>query len=168
MSVFTRNRAKKAAIGLSVVCLLSLPALWLLGRESTLIYVANYIVERMDGRLQLSNVRGSLLGTIRLQTLRYDDKFGKLAIDEARLEWRPLRLLRGQIAVGEVAANSVALDLVKTDDERSKPPKSLRAPLSFAVTDFRINTLAVTRDGATHELRDLQAAFSGGRRNLRA
>jgi hypothetical protein len=103
-----------------------------------------------------------------LQALRYDDKFGKLAINDAHLEWRPLRLLRGQIAVGSVAANTVALDLAKTEDERSSPPASLRSPIAFAVTDFRIGTLAITQAGATHELRDLQAALSGGRRHLQA
>ncbi|HET7159314.1 MAG TPA: hypothetical protein VFI62_09970, partial [Burkholderiales bacterium] len=168
MSLFTRNRTKKVAIGVGILCFLSFFGLWLLSREATLIYVANYLVERMEGRLQLADVRGSLLGTVRLRALRYDDKFGKLAINDAHLEWKPLRLLRGQVAVGSVSANTVTLDLARTDDERSKPPQSLRSPIPYAVTDFRIEKLAVTQAGATHEVRGLHAGFSGGRRHLQA
>lgn len=159
---------RTAGIALLSLVALSLPALWLLGRESTLIYAADHLVDRMGGRLQLTEVHGSLLGTIRIRALRFEDKFGKLAIDDAHFEWKPLRLLRGQVAVGSVAASTVALDLVKSDDERATPPESLRSPIAFAITDFRIDTLAITQAGATHELRGLHAAFSGGRRHLQA
>ena len=158
---------KRAAIALLVLVALSLPGLWLLGRESTLISIARHLVERMDGRLQLADVRGSLLGTIQVRELRFEDKFGKLAIDDAHLEWKPLRLLRGQVAVGSVAASTVTLDLAQSD-ERATPPESLSSPIAFAITDFRIDTLAITRAGVTHEVRGLQAAFSGGRRHLQA
>ena len=55
---------RKAAISLIVIVALAAVGLWALGRETTLIRAANYLVERFGGRLELVEVRGSLLGYI--------------------------------------------------------------------------------------------------------
>ncbi|HSQ04395.1 MAG TPA: AsmA family protein, partial [Burkholderiales bacterium] len=72
----------------------------------------------------------------------------------------------GQVAVGAMTASKVTLQLAKSGDEQRKPPESLSAPLSFAITDFQIGTLQIVAPDATHELRDLRAAFAGSRREL--
>ena len=131
------TRKGKVAIALGALAALSIAGLWILSRESTLIAAVDYMQRKLDGRLAVAQVHGSLLSTIEARGLRYQDKFGTLEIDGARFEWRPLRLLIGQIAVGEVATDNVRLALEKTEDTQRKPPESLAAPLSFAVTDFR-------------------------------
>src|SRR5688572_29050482 len=95
-----KPRLRTAAIAVTAVVGLSAASLWFLSRESTLISAANYVQNRFDGRLQLADVRGSLLGTIQVRELRFEDKFGKLAINNAHMQWRPVRLLMGQVAVG--------------------------------------------------------------------
>ena len=163
-----RRRLRTLAIVVAAIVAVSAALLWFLSRESTLISAANYVSNGFAGRLQLADVRGSLLGTIEVRELRYEDKFGKLAIGNARMVWRPVRLLLGQVAVGAMRADTVALDLAKTEEQEKKPPESLRAPMSFAVTDFQIGKLTLNKDGAAHEISGLRAAFSGGRRNLQA
>ena len=135
--------------------------LWTLSRETTLIYAANALSQRLDGRLQTVDLRGSLLGTITAGELHYQDRFGKIAIKDARLEWRPIRLLIGQVAVGAMTANTVTLELAKPEDESRKPPESLAAPISFAVTDFQIATLSIVRPDATQEIRGLARGVFG-------
>jgi uncharacterized protein involved in outer membrane biogenesis len=159
------KRAGIAALGFAVFCA---GAVWILSRESTLIHATDYLMDRLDGKLELANVRGSLLGTIHVGQIQYEDKFGKVAISDAHMEWRPVRLLLGQVAVGAAGARAVALDLAKTAEERAKPPESLRAPISFAVTDFNIDRLAFTKEGKTHEIQGLRAAFSANRKHLHA
>ena len=158
---------KIALIALFLVAL-GACGLWTLSRETTLIYAANALSQRLDGRLQTVDLRGSLLGTITARELHYQDRFGKVAIEDARLEWRPLRLLIGQVAVGAMTANTVTLELATPQDESPKPPASLAAPISFAVTDFQIAMLSLVRPGATQEIRGLRAAFSGNRKQLKA
>src|SRR6185503_14067657 len=48
-----------------------------------------------------------------------------------------------------------------------KPPESLSAPISFAVTDFSIDTLTIALQDTTHEIRGLRAAFAGNRKQLK-
>jgi hypothetical protein len=157
-----------AAIAAASVVAVSAAGLWILSRESTLLWAADHLMDRFDGRLDLVGVKGSLLGNITVSEIRLEDKFGKLAINDARMKWRPVRLFLGQVAVGEMAAADVALELAKSEDEARTPPESLRSPISFAVTDFAIDKLTVTKDGAVHEITGLKAAFSGSKRHLQA
>src|SRR5688572_24467203 len=166
--VFRSRRTRAVITAVLFVVALGGCGLWLLSRETTLIHAANALSQRLDGRLRTVDLRGSLLGTITAGELQYQDRFGKVAIEDARLEWRPIRLLIGQVAVGAMTANSVTLDLVKPEDESRKPPESLAAPISFAVTDFQIARLSIVRPGATQEIRGLRAALSGNSTQLKA
>jgi hypothetical protein len=162
------SRARKAAAAALAVVAVSAAGVWLLSRESTLLWAADHLMDRLDGRLELVGVKGSLLGTIDVAQIRLEDKFGKLAIDDAHMKWRPARLFMGQVAVGEMTANNVALELAPSPDEARKPPESLRSPISFAVTDFQIAKLTVSNDAGTHEISNLHAAFAGSKRFLQA
>lgn len=163
-----RRTRRKAAIAAGVVVVLAGAGLWLLSREATLRWSAERVAAHTGGRLHYADLRGSLLGKIEVRELRYEDKFGRIAIDDARMSWRPIRLLIGQVAVGSVSAETVRLELAKSEEQEKKPPESLRAPISFAVTDFRIGSLTVANEAGTHDLRDLTVALSGNRRQLHA
>jgi hypothetical protein len=158
-------RMRKIAISAAVVVALLGIGVWVLSREETLNWAAEHVAAKTGGRLQYADLRGSLLRSIDVRELRYEDKFGRIAIDDAHMTWRPIRLLIGQVAVGAMSAKSVRLELAKSDEEK-KPPETLRAPMSFAITDVRIGTLSVTNESGTHEVRDLTAAFSGNRKEL--
>src|SRR5262245_6703371 len=113
-SVFSRKffsrRTTKAGLWALLVAALGVLGLWTLSREETLIYAAKALSQRLDGRLQAVDLQGSLLGTIRAGEIHYQDHFGKLSISDARLAWRPIRLLIGQVAVGAVSADTVTLE----------------------------------------------------------
>ena len=53
---------RKAALGMIAVVLAVVFGIWLVGREATLVYAAHQLVERLGGRLELGEVKGSLLG----------------------------------------------------------------------------------------------------------
>jgi hypothetical protein len=158
----------KAIMAALFFAALGVCGLWLLSRETTLIHAANALSHRLDGRLQAVGLRGSLLGTISADELHYHDRFGKVAIKSARLEWRPIRLLMGQVAVGAMTANTVTLQLAKSEEQSRKPPETLAAPISFAVTDFQIAKLSIVQPDAEQEISGLRAAFSGSRKQLKA
>lgn len=161
------GRMRRIAVSAGVVAALAGVGLWVLSRQETLIWSAERVAAQTGGRLHYADLRGSLLGAIEVREVRYEDKFGRIAIDDARMTWRPIRLLIGQVAVGSMSAKTVRLELARSEEEK-KPPESLRAPISFAVTDFQIGSLTVTNEADTHDVRDLTAAFSGNRKQLHA
>lgn len=160
---------RKVAIAAGIFTVLAGSGLWVLSREETLLWGAERVAAQTGGRLHYADLRGSLLGTIEVRELRYEDKFGRIAIDDARMTWRPIRLLIGQVAVGSMSAKAVRIDLAKSDDEKKQtPPESLRVPIPFAVTDFRIGNLTVANESGMHDIRDLTVAFSAHRKQLHA
>lgn len=159
---------RRVAISAGAVAALAGVGLWVLSREETLIWGAERVAAQTGGSLRYAGLRGSLLGAIEVRELRYEGEFGKLAIDDARMKWRPIRLLIGQVAVGSMSAKTVRLELATSEKKEKTAPESLRAPISYAVTDFRIGSLTVTNEAGTHEVHDLSAAFSGSRKQLHA
>lgn len=162
------GRIRKIAISAGVAATLASVGLWVLSRQETLLWCAEHVAARTGGRLHYVDLHGSLLGAIEVGQLRYEDAFGSIAINDARMAWRPLRLFAGQVAVGSMSARTVRLEFAKSEGKKQEPPESLHAPISFAVTDFQIGSLSLTNEAGTHEIRDLTAAFSGNREQLRA
>lgn len=161
------GRMRRVAISAGAVAALAGVGLWVLSRQETLIWCAERVAVQAGGSLHYAGLRGSLLGAIEVSELRYEGKFGRISIDDARMKWRPIRLLIGQVAVGSMSARTVRLELANSGKEK-RPPESLRAPISFAVTDLRIGSLTATNEAGTHDIHDFSAAFSGSRKQLHA
>ena len=120
------------------------------------------LVERLGGRLELVEVRGSLLGEMRLAKLRFHDEFGRVEVDDAQLRWRPLRLLIGQVSFSEAVAKAIAVELApSTSSEPPAPPRSLASPISVAIENLAVETLSISRASANHELHGLHVVLTG-------
>jgi translocation and assembly module TamB len=156
---------RRVAIAAGAVVALAGAGLWLLSRQETLLWCAERVAAQTG--LHYAGLHGSLLGAIEVRELRYEGAFGGIAIDDARMKWRPIRLLMGQVAVGSMSARTVRLELAHSDKEK-KPPESLRVPIPFAVTDFQIGRLTVRNEAGSQDIHDLSAAFSGSRKQLHA
>ena len=156
---------RKAALGMIAFVLVVAFGIWLLGREATLVYAAHHLVERLGGRLELVDVRGSLLGGMRLAKLRFHDDFGRVEVDDAQLRWRPLRLLIGQMSFSEAVARAIAVELAaSTSSEPPASPRSFASPISVAVENLAVETLSISRASANHQLHGLSVVLTGSPR----
>ena len=153
---------RKAALGMIAFVLVVAFGIWLLGREATLVYAAHHLVERLGGRLELVEVRGSLLGEMRLAKLRFHDEFGRVEVDDAQLRWRPLRLLIGQMSFSEAVARAIAVELAaSTSSEPPASPRSFASPISVAIENLAVETLSISRASANHQLHGLSVVLTG-------
>src|SRR5262245_41453637 len=156
---------RKAALGMIAVALAVALGVWVLGREATLIHVAHHLVERLGGRLELTEVNGSLLSQIRVARLRFHDEFGRVEVDDVQLRWQPLRLLTGQLSFSDAVAKTVAIEFApSTSSEPPAPPESLASPISVAVENLAVEKLSISHANAHHALQGLRIALSGSRR----
>src|SRR6185503_11380503 len=101
----TSRQTRIKIAGIALLALISVlgAGLWVLSRESTLIWAVHHLEKRLDGRLSVAEVRGSLLSKIYARELLYGDKVGKITVRDARMVWRPVRLFIGQVAVGAMS-----------------------------------------------------------------
>ena len=69
----SRGRSRwwgRAALAVALVSALCAGGAWFLSRESTLIEAVEHLERRLDGRLAVTDVKGSLLGRIHDRELR--------------------------------------------------------------------------------------------------
>jgi translocation and assembly module TamB len=156
---------RKAAFAVIVVVLAFASGIWMLGREATLVYAAHHLVDRLGGRLELDEVRGSLLGEIRVAGLRFRDEFGQFEVNDAGLRWRPLSLLIGRVNIAEATAKTLVVELASSSsNEPPAPPRSFASPLSLAIGELAVETLSISRADTNLELHALRVAVAGNPR----
>ncbi|HVC52070.1 MAG TPA: translocation/assembly module TamB domain-containing protein [Stellaceae bacterium] len=107
-----------------------------------------HLIERLvprltDGRVTIDGLSGRFPDALRARHIAVSDPHGTwLAIDQARLDWSPLSLLRGEVRVETLAASTVAVSRLP-ESSGSGTSGAFLPPLPVAVADFRVDRLAV-------------------------
>lgn len=155
--------ARKSLVAVFALFLLAAGALWVLSRESTLLWVVRQAESRTAGNFAASGTSGSLLGAMRFSHLNLRTGEQQVSVDDARVRWRPWALLWGRVALGPLEAHAVTLDLPVAAQPASQPPKSLAPPLSFSLERLHIDHLAVKRGGVLQQqVSDVSLALRAG------
>lgn len=153
---------RKTALILLIVAAILGTGLWVAGRESTLLWAAQRVSAASDGRLEVRGLRGSLLGRIEAQHIRFRQNGSDLAVSDASLQWRPLALLGGTVSVARIAAESVEVSLTPSQREPT-PPTSLDLPLRVAIDEIAVQRIEVRRNGSLHAFDRLSLNLDGAR-----
>lgn len=135
-------------IPLLVLLVAGVGAWWLLGTEAGLAWAWGRTTAALDGRLAAGKVSGRLLGPLRLDDLRLEQNGTRLAVDSLALDWRPGWLLGGRLALRDVVAQGVRLELAAAEGVDAAPPTALILPLALAVEDGVLRDLTLLRPGA--------------------
>jgi translocation and assembly module TamB len=144
-----RFRRPLRFILLLVLLLAGVAAWWLLATEAGLAWAWGRTTAALDGRLAAGRVSGRLLGPLRLDDLRLEKNGTRLAVDSLVLDWRPGWLLGGRLALRDVVAEGVRLELAAAQGVDAAPPTALILPLALGVEDGVLRDLVLLRPGAT-------------------
>lgn len=116
---------------------------------ATVVVVANtgpgrHLIERLapwltNGRVAINGLSGRFPDALRVAEITVADAHGAwLRIDQARLDWAPLRLLHGEALIETLAAAHIVVERLP---ERSSQSGSLTLPTRITVNDLRIDRL---------------------------
>ncbi|WP_310600357.1 translocation/assembly module TamB domain-containing protein [Desulfobulbus sp.] len=130
----------------SGLLLVLVPALllWLAGTETglrCLILAGNRL---SAGLLTIGSASGTLLGTIRLEQLRYADGTDTVTIAHLDLAWDPARLLDGQLRVRSIRGSDVRILLGDSTGETILAPFSL--PFELTIDTVLADKIAIFSD----------------------
>ena len=90
--------------------------------------------------VEIDRLEGPLPQSPRLIGLRVADADGVwLSVDRLRLDWRPLALLRGRLALKRIAVGTVRLDRLPAAQADSSPSGLPRLPLSIALDRLSVD-----------------------------
>jgi len=121
-------------------------AWWLLTTEAGLVWAWGRAAAALDGRLGAERVSGRLLGPLRVDGLRLEQDGTRLAVDRVELDWRPIWLLAGRLALHGVDARGVVLELA--EDGEAAVPAALAAPFPLSVEGAVLRDLRLSRPSA--------------------
>ncbi len=153
MSVGLLLRSLRAAL---VAALAVAALLWGLGREATLQWLAAQASARSAGRLELADVRGSLYGPLRIAHVAYRDGARRIEADAVALDWSPLALLAGRLAVDSLEVGTLRVELSGQGGASAQLPDDLGLPLELSLAQVRVGELALRAGGSSETLRDIE------------
>ncbi len=101
--------------------------------------------------VRIERIGPGLPGRIAISGLAIADADGEwLAADEARVQWRPLALMRGRLSVAEASAAGLRLSRLpqgeaeaEADDQEFSLPRLPRLPLDLQVDSFRFDDVVL-------------------------
>ena len=137
--------------------------IWLAFSESGLGTLARLAAAASGGRLTVEQPSGRLLGPLALARVIWSEPGTEVVIERLQIDWSPAALLEKRLAIAELAAARVAIEIASSD-EASAPPASLRLPLAVDVKKLAISRLDY---GKLFSADDLQAAYVGDGANHR-
>jgi len=140
-----------------LVAATAIGSIWLAFSESGLGTLARLAAAASGGRLTLEQPSGWLLGPLAFARVIWSEPGTEVVIERLQIDWSPATLLEKRLAIAELAAARVAIEIASSD-EASTPPASLRLPLAVDVKKITISRLDY---GKLFSADDLQAAYVG-------
>lgn len=163
----TRHLIAWLVAAAAVILLPGLAALWLAGTPSGMAALARGIALASAGKIVLERTQGTLVGPLRIGTLRVVTPTLQLSVEDLRLDWNPRDLLQRKLSVALLGAASVEMATPpSTSAQPAALPQGLPLPLGLSLDSLRIDKLVIARmspqdqDAARTvviELRDIEA-----------
>ncbi len=136
---------------------------WLAGREATLRWALDKVVEASEGRLSFSGVSGNLLGTVKVDQGGFVNRKAEVKVARLVLDFSLSALFDRRLAIDHLQAETLSVRLVPSD-EPPQLPESLTLPIGIEVSRLQIGRLDIQRGDFAVSLQQLEAGFvSSGR-----
>ena len=150
-----------------VAALAAAALLWGLGRESTLQWLAVQVSARSGGRLELEGARGSLYGPLRFARIAYRDGAQRVEVDGVTLDWSPLALLVGRVAVDSLKVGTMRIELPGRGGAPPRLPDSLALPIELSLAQLRVDELVLRTGTRSETLHGIELSARLGRSDHR-
>ena len=119
------------------------------------------LVARSGGALEIDEVTGTLVGTVRAKRITWRGKATKVEATDVALTWNPAGILRRGIVLGGLGARALTID-VEPSGSAASLPESLALPIDVLIERLAVGSLT-WRVGTGHGMMEgLEFAYRGG------
>jgi len=151
MSLLRKSLAAVVLAALAGAVLL----VWVAGREASLQWLAAQAVARSAGKLELSGARGSLYGPLRFSRIAFEDGGQRIEASEVALDWSPLALLSGRVAVDRLEIGTLRVALEGQGGAPTRLPANLGLPFALSLDQVILDSLELRMGGRSETLRSI-------------
>ena len=119
------------------------------------------LVARSGGALEIDEVTGTLVGTVRAKRITWRGKATKVEATDVALTWNPVGIFRRGIVLGGLGARALTID-VEPSGSAASLPESLALPIDVLIERLAVGSLT-WRVGTGHGMMEgLEFAYRGG------
>ncbi len=129
--------------------------LWLLGTEPALRWAARQAERLSEGRLTLSDVQGSLYGTLKIGAASFQTEGQRFELKQASLEWAPLSLLGRDLRVERLSLQELRIIVGKPAAEPARLPETLALPFTFSLPTVTVGRVVLDAGGRADVFSDI-------------
>jgi translocation and assembly module TamB len=162
-SAKARRWPRRLLIGVLGLAVLLGAAFWVLGREATLQIMLEKISAASGGQIAVSDVSGSLYGTMHLGHVSYRSASSNITAVDVDIAWSPLQYFSQGIKISRLSAASLSIESIGPSTP-AVLPQTLAPPFQLAVNDLRLGKLTLFNEGEAAMatvITDLRLALEG-------
>src|SRR5882672_916830 len=132
--------------------------------DAAVTWIARKAVAVSAGRLVIDGASGSLFGTVRFGTVRFEDDDLRVTARDVALQASPRALL--SLSADLATLTAAELEVVskpgpRPADRPPKPPADLALPIAFTVRHAAVDTLVLVAGADRFEVRNVSLGYSG-------
>jgi translocation and assembly module TamB len=151
-----------AVLVLAIVCATVGAGAWLLYTEAGLAWLSTRAVAIAGEGLTIDGVAGTLAHGMKAQRIRYAGDDLEVRVSDAFVQVDPWSFLRLRPRIVSLRASELAV-VTKPTEPRGRPPDTLELPVSFALSDARVERLVIDLGKGPIELTNVGLDYAGGR-----
>lgn len=120
---------------------------WLAGSEAALRWSARQAESLSNGALVVRDVRGSLYGPLQIGTISFTTAYRRIEASAVNVEWTPRALLRRNVQIDAISAQSVKVSELQPDPEPLTLPENLRLPVTVTAPAIKVEQVEIDYRG---------------------
>ncbi len=151
-----------AIVVLATVCAAVGAGAWLLYTEAGLAWLSTRAVSMAGEGLEIDGVAGTLAHGVRARHIRYAGEDIEVRVTNTDVRVSPWSLITLRPRILGLRAAELAV-VTKPTEPRGKPPDTLELPVSFELSDARVERLVIDLGKGPIELTNVALDYSGGR-----
>lgn len=159
---------RKIALVVALFMLLTLgAAFWALGTESGTRFVLGIAEEYFPAALSVGETRGSLLGGVRFQTIRWESESTQVEVRETLIAVELLPILSRHVVISNLDVASVKIVIAESEAsaDRGELP-SIKIPIDISIESSSFRNLHIQRDEFARTIDALELTGSLRRSDL--
>ena len=157
---FSLRWLRGVVISVLLLLLSTVAVLWVLGQAPGLRTLVQLAERFSHGELHMAGVSGSLYGSLKIKTLRYETAEKLFIASDVVFDWTPRELLYAQrLNITQLQMQSLDVTLIKPSTTPLSLPKTLRLPFALSLPDARIERLTVHNQGQEYVFNQLRLSL---------
>ena len=144
-----------------VVCILLVAGTWVSTTSGGLMWLYSNFKVYVPGELTISELKGSLLGTIKAKNITYSTSTEKITAVNLEIDWNPVSLFSSNININRIGINALSIQILPDSNASDNVVlPEIFFPLPVVLKKTKVSGLIYTQGDNSVEIKKLELSAS--------